>query len=78
MPQRYDRVQPRGLERREIAEDHPHRRREEEGDQDDPSVEDERHMQHRRKPQRSGQSQGNADEPPNEERRSLYPSFARA
>src|SRR5450759_3717961 len=41
VPQRHDGIQAGGLERREIAEDHPHERREEKGYQDDPPVEDE-------------------------------------
>lgn len=48
MPQRHDGVQPCSFEGREIAEDHPHQRREEEGDQDDPAVEDEGHVEHGR------------------------------
>ena len=62
MAQGHDGVQAGGLERREIAEDHPHERREEEGDQDNPPVEDERHVEHGRKPQRSGQGQGDAED----------------
>ena len=62
MPQCHDGIQAGGLERREIAEDHPHERREEKGDQDDPPVEDEGHVEHCRKPQRSAKGQGDADE----------------
>ena len=62
VPQRHDRIQPCRLERREIAEDHPHQSREEKGDQDDLAVEDERHAEHGREPQRSSQGQSDTDQ----------------
>lgn len=40
----HDGIKTGGLERREVAEDHPRHCREEEGDQADPSVEDEGHV----------------------------------
>ncbi len=51
------------LERREVTEDRPPTHgREEKGHQDDPPVENERHMEHRRKPHRSAQGQDDTDE----------------
>jgi hypothetical protein len=72
MPQGRDRVQPCRLEGREAAEDHPRQRREEEGDKYDPAVEDKGRLEHCRQPHRSVRGEGDADQPPNEERTAAW------